>query len=417
MKKLLIMAMCLASAAGAFAQEDVLKNADRALKGEMPKYAEISKSLRGAMADPTTSGQARTWFLAGKSGFGQWDQALAALQLGSDVDRKASGRALIDGYKFYLHALPLDTVVDAKGKIKTKYSKDIVKAIVAHYNDFYNAGAFLYESEDFTGAYEAWDIYTSMPQMTDLLGKLAPEAPADTIMAQNLYNMGIFAYTAKMYPEATEAFYKATLYDYPGCDAFNNAIACAGMAGNNDRKFEIAKEAFEKRGSENAGYIGEIINGYIDRKQFGNAMEWLDRAIAADGSNAQLYNAKGILVESQIPEDASPEVVQKSNEEALELYKKAVELQPENGMWNYHYGRMLSNKGVRIVDASAELPASEYNKVLEQQVFPIYREAIIYLEKAIAADPDNTRGALPLLRNIYYNLGDNENMQRIEAMQ
>ncbi|MDE6316035.1 MAG: hypothetical protein K2L71_06180, partial [Muribaculaceae bacterium] len=266
-------------------------------------------------------------------------------------------------------------------------------------------------------AYEACDIYTSMPQMTDLLGKLTPEAPADTTMAQNLYNMGIFAYTAKMYPEATEAFYKATIYDYPGCDAFNNAIACAGMAGDNDRKFEIAKEAFAKRGSENSGYIGEIINGYIDRKQFGNAMEWLDRAIAADGSNAQLYNAKGILIESQIPEDASPEVVQKSNEEALELYKKAVELQPENGMWNYHYGRMLSNKGVRIVDASAELPASEYNKVLEQQVFPIYRDAIIYLEKAIAADPDNTRGALPLLRNIYYNLGDNENMQRIEAMQ
>lgn len=417
MKKFMIMALCVASAAGAFAQEDVLKNADRALKGETPNFVEISKSLRGAMADPTTANEARTWFLAGKAGFGQWDQALAALQLGGDVDRKASGRALLDGYKFYLKALPLDTVVDAKGKVKTKYSKDIVKNILAHYNDFYNAGAFLYEANDNAGAYEAWDIYTSMPQNTDLFGKAAPEAPADTIMAQNLYNMGIFAYSAQMYPEATEAFYKATLYDYPGCDAFNNAIACAGMSGDNDRKFAIAQEAFAKRGKENTGYIGEIINGYIDRKQFDNAMQWLDRAIAEDASNAQLYNAKGILVESQIPEDAAPEVAAAANEEALQLYKKAVDLQPENGMWNYHYGRMLSNKGVRIVDSSSELPAAEYNKVLDEQVFPIYREALIYLEKAIAADPDNTRGAIPLLRNIYYNLGDDENMKRIESLQ
>lgn len=416
MKKIMLMALCLGVASSAFAQEDVLKAAERGLKEEAPKYQEISQSLRRAMADPTTANDVRTWYLAGKSGYGEWDAAYAALTLGQNANKTAASHALIDGFKFFSKALPMDTVVDAKGKVKTKYSKDIVKKIAENYKNYYTAGAFLYEAEDYAGAYEAWDIYTSLPFMTQL-GKLAPEAPADTTMAQDFYNMGIFAYTAKMYPEATDAFMKATEYDYPGCDAFNNAIACAGMAGDNDRKFEIAQIAFQKRGNESTGYIGEIINGYIDRKQYDNAMQWLDKAIAATPDNAQLYNAKGILVESQIPEDAPADVANKANEEATADYKKAVELEPENGMWNFHYGRMLANKAYRISEAAGELPTVEYNKLIDEQVKPLQKEAAEYLEKAIATDPDNTRNALPMLRNIYYNLGDDTNMKRIEELQ
>ncbi|MDE7388101.1 MAG: hypothetical protein K2M97_02470 [Muribaculaceae bacterium] len=419
MKKFMIMALCLCAATGAFAQEQVLKDADRALKQEAPDYASVSKSLRTIMGDPNAANDVRTWYLAGKAGTGQYSTGYQALTLGQPVDRKAMSRALVDGFRFYLRALPLDTVIETKGdkvKVKTKYSKDIVKSIAEHYNDYYTAGAILYEEKDFSGAYEAWDVYTSIPFMTQL-GKLKPEVPADSIMAENLYNMGMFAYSAEMYPEATDAFLRATEFNYPGCDAFNNAIACAGMAGDQDRKFEIAKLAYAHRGSENPGYIGEIINGYIDRKQNDQAIEWLDKAIADTPENAQLYNAKGILIESSIPEDADAATVEAGNEKALVFYKKAVELEPEGAMWNFHYGRMLANKGYRLSDASADLPTAEYNKMREEQILPLFKDAAVYLEKAIAVDPDATRNALPILRNIYYNLGDADNMKRIEDLQ
>lgn len=416
MKKLMILALCLGAAtAGLSAQEQVLKDAERALKAENPNYGAISQSLRGAMADPTTKDDVRTWYLAGKSGFGEWTNGYAKMMLGQGVDKKAMSHGLIDGYGFFCHALPLDTVVDAKGKVKTKYSKEILKNIATNSENFYNAGAFLYEEKDFGGAYEAWKIYTDLPFMTQL-GKDAPAVPADSIMAQNLYNMGIFAYTAEMYPEASEAFAKAAAYDYPGCDAYNNAIACAGLAGDKARKMELAKIAFEKRGSENPGYIGELINGYIEDKQYDEAQQWIRRAIENDPTNAQLYNALGILIESQIPEDADAETVGKASEEVMGCYKKAVDLQPEGAMWNYHYGRMLANKAYRIGEAANDLPTAEYNKVRDEQVLPLFKEAATYLEKAISIDLDNTRQALPMLRNIYYNLGQNEDMERIQAL-
>lgn len=420
MKKFVMIALCAAGAAtGAFAQEQVLKDAERALKQEAPKYAEIGQSLRAAMADPVTAADVRTWYLAGKAGYGQYNEGFQAMTLGQTPDKKAISHAIVDGFKFYSKALTLDTIREVKGdkvKVKTKYSKDIVKTIADNYQNYYNAGALLYEEKDYAGAYEAWDIYNSLPFMTQL-GKSAPAVPADSIMAENLYNMGLFAYNAQMYPEATEAFLRATEYDFPGCDAFNNAIACAGMSGDNERKFEISKLAYQKRGSENAGYVGEIINGYIERKQNDQALVWIDKAIEAEPGNAQLYNAKGILVESSIPEDADAATLEAGNEEALGYYKKAVELEPEGAMWNYHYGRMLANKGYRMSDASADLPTAEYNAMRENEILPIFKQAASYLEKAIAADPESTRNALPMLRNIYYNLNDADNMKRIEDMQ
>ena len=201
-----------------------------------------------------------------------------------------------------------------------------------------------------------------------------------------------------------------------GNDAFDNAIACANMAGNKDRAFEIAHMAFEKRGNDNPAYIGELINGYIDRKQYTAALEMLDKAIAAAPDNAQLYNAKGILLESQVTEDMDAAKAQALNDDAFGYYKKAAELAPDNGVYQYHYGRVIANKAYRINDASSNLDNAAYNKMREEQVLPLFKEAVIYLEKGIQLDPDHTHNALPILRNIYYNLNDAENLKRIESM-
>lgn len=419
MKKLMILACCAATVLGAAAQEAVLKNADHAMKVDGVKRHDVRAMLKGAMQDPATKNNPKTWYLAGKNEFANWAEQFQNLTLGRDADRKDMGQSMIDGFNYFMTALPLDTIreVNSKGevKIKTNYSKKIVKEIIANSENFYNAGAFLWEANDAAGAYQAWSIYTSLPTLPQL-DKDAPAAPADSVQAQNYYNMGIFAYTAKMYPEATEAFVKATEYDYPGNDAFDNAIACANMAGDKDRVFEIAHIAFQKRGDQNPAYIGELINGYIDRKQYTEALAMLDRAIEATPANAQLYNAKGILLESQISEDTPADQAAAANDEAFGYYKKAAELDPSNGLFQYHYGRVIANKAYRINDASSELDNAAYNKVREEQVLPLFKEAVEYLEKGIAIDPDHTRDALPILRNIYYNLGDAANLERIESM-
>ena len=54
-----------------------------------------------------------------------------------------------------------------------------------------------------------------------------------------------------------------------------------------------------------------------------------------------------------------------------------------------------------------------YGKKLAALVNPIYREALPYLEKSYAINPDNDE-LINALRDIYYKLGEAEKLQAIE---
>ncbi len=158
MKKLLLLACGLVISGAAFAQEQVLKEAERMLKVEVPDHDKVASMLQGAMSDPATASNVKTWYLAGKNGFQTWQTGYEQYMQGNQPDKQKMSKALVDGYSYLLKALPMDTIVDPKGKVKTKYSKDIVKMIAGNASAFHDAGVFLYESNDMGGAYRAWEI-------------------------------------------------------------------------------------------------------------------------------------------------------------------------------------------------------------------------------------------------------------------
>ena len=69
----MILACCVATAFGAVAQQQVLKDADRAMKSEGPKRHDIRAMLKGAMTNAETANDVKTWYLAGKNEFGNWN--------------------------------------------------------------------------------------------------------------------------------------------------------------------------------------------------------------------------------------------------------------------------------------------------------------------------------------------------------
>lgn len=414
MKKLILLAFGLCLAGTAAAQQQTLKEAERMLKVEVPDHGKIAQILKGAMTDPSTANDVKTWYLAGKNGFQTYTTGYEQFQQGNQPDKVNMSRALLDGFTYFMRALPLDTIVDAKGKVKTKYSKDIIKLIAANSSSFHDAGVFLYEANDLGGAYTAWDIYTSLPTMTQL-GKLAPKADNDSTLGATYYNMGIFAYQAKMKEEAMGAFLKAARVGH-GEVAYDNALAMATELQDRDMIQTIANEAFAKYGKQS--YIAELVNLYIRDKEYDNALAMINKAIAGDPSNAILYNVKGVLIENQVnDENIAPEVAAKANAEALELYKKATELNPDNAEAHYNYGRMLANKGYKISDDAYELSAKEFNELNQREITPLFQQAAQELEKAIAIDVENNRQALKILKNLYYNLKDDKNMHRIEEIE
>lgn len=414
MKKLLLLACGLCLTGIAFAQESVLKDAERMLKVEVPDHAKIATMLKGAMADQTTAGNVKTWFLAGKNGFQTWQTGYEQYLQGANPDKVNMSRALVEGYSYLLKALPMDTVVDEKGKVKTKYSKEIVKLISQSPSSFHDAGVFLYESNDLAGAYHAWEIYQELPTLT-FLGKAAPAPDNDSIRAADLYNMGIFAYQAGMKPEAMESFLRSGRLGH-GEVAYDNALAMASELGDREKIAEIANEGFSKYGKQ--AYIAELINLYIREKQYDMALEMLDKSLEANPNSAVLLYSKGVLVENQVNEDGvSPEVVKEANAQALELYKQAAEADASNAEAHFHYGRMLANKAYAMSDDATDLSVAEYNKLKADTLDPLFKQAAEELEKCIAIDKEANRQAFGILKNIYYNLNDEANMNRVSELE
>lgn len=412
--------MLLACAAmftgAAFAQESALKEAERGLKVEVPDHGRIASLLEGAMTDPSTANLAKTWYLAGKNGFQTFQTGYEQFQVGAKPDLVNMSRAIVNGYDYYMKALSLDTIVDAKGKVKTKYSKDIVKTLAGSSQNFNDAGVWLYEANDLKGAYQAWNIMMGLPHMPQL-GKLAPAEQPDSVQASTYYNMGIFAYQADMKREALDAFLKSARKGF-GETAYDNALAMATELEDMPLIEQIATEAFQKFGKQN--YIGSLVNIYVKKGEYEKALEMINKALESNPESAVLYSVKGVLVENRTNEEGLPKAeIDRLNEEAIGYYKKATELDPNNAEAHYHYGRMIANRAYNISDSdeAAAMTTAEYNNLKETVIKPLFVQAAGELEKAIAIDKEANRQAFTILKNIYYNLDDEENMERIRALE
>ena len=403
MKKISVLGLCLLTLGTASAQKQLVKEVEREMKGNAASYPESVKKLAPAFTNQETATDASTFYVAGKGAFDYYDQQSVFAQMGKEVNKKQIGLSILEGYDYMNKALPLDTIVDAKGKVKTKYSKDIVKNVAAHYNDFNNAALYLWESEDYSNAVKAWELYTTLPSNPVYAKNI--KAPADTLMAEIMYNMGIGNSLAQNNEAALKDFRNAIAHGYTKKNAYDYAISAASQLQNPQAMAEIAEEAYALYGKEDSRYIGYMINNLIDKKEYAKADALIDKYIAEDPGNAQLYFVKGVLCDSEgKPEDS------------VEAYKKAIDLDPNNASALMQYGYKLYQQACDIdQNEGGNMSNQEYNNFRATKVDPLLKEAAGYLEKAYEID-DTMSDARQVLRSIYYNLNDEENLKRVENM-
>lgn len=404
MKKSSILGLCLIAGVSASAQMSLVKDVEHSLKGGSDDLAAALVNIQPALTNDESKGEAQTWFVAGKAGFELYDNLYAKKSIGQNVDGKQAGDAIVKGYEYMMTALPLDTIVDAKGKTKTKYSKDIVKTIAGHYNDFSTAAVLCWEAKDYPGAYKAWGIWVDLPNNKSL-GKNAPAAPADSVVSEMVYNMALAAWQMDSIPLALENMKRAKSMGYKKKNLYDYAISLAAQSKNNALVYELAEEAYPLYGKEDPKFLQLMINSRIENEKYDEAKQMLENAISADPNNAQLYNIMGILYEAQ-----------KDNDNAIANYRKATELDAKFAQSQYNLGRKLCEKAYAISDGASNLSQADYNKLVETEINPLFREAAEHLEAAYSIDPDNGSDALRYLRNVYYNLHDEENLKRVESL-
>ena len=400
MKKIIILSTAMLCGMSAFAQMNVLKDAERSMKAKEP-MKKVVEVVTPAFTNPETSGMAQTWYIPGKAAFNEYDNLLGLEAFGKlpENGKATMGANLLDGYDYMIKALSLDSITDEKGKIKTKYSKDIVNTLVGHYNDYNNNGINLWNLEDYKGAYKSWGIYLDMSAQP--LKFKGITVPHDTILCEIAYNQALAAWQAKDLQASLNCFLKSMDLGYNKKNIYDYAISVASELNDTTTLLSLARQAIPLYGNEDSNYIRFIINDYLVRKDFDNALVAINEAISQDPNNAEYYSVRGIIFDTQ-----------DKRAEAKDAYKQAMNIDPDNSKANYFYGRALYQDAYEASDKGPS-DVNEIDAYFKANVKPLLEEAAIYLEKANQLDPENA-DPLKLLENVYYSLNDEKKLEDVQ---
>ncbi len=372
-------------------------------------YEKAFNKFKPALTNEETCNHPGTWSLASRIKIEQFDKYMDNRRVGKNINIKAMGHTLIDAYDYGMKALQLDTipVLDKKGepvidkkthrpKVKTRFSKEVVNRLLDHHDNYRIVGSELYNIKDWDGAYQAWDDYCKMAARSDDPRWIKP----DSIVAEVRYYQGIAAWQKTDTIDAVRLFSVARHMGFDRKEAYDYALVCLNDLGNEAEVVRLAWEAYIKFGISDPQYIRILINNFINREDFSGANDLIDEAMAVNADDDELLNLKGLVVESQ-----------QGIFEALPYYQRCIELNDSNASGLFNVGRYFYNKAQETRQHS-----NLYGKRLANQVNPIYREALPYLEKSFAINPHNQE-LINALRDIYYKLGEGQKLQSIESIQ
>ncbi|MDE7459433.1 MAG: tetratricopeptide repeat protein [Muribaculaceae bacterium] len=400
MKKIILLGATIMCGLGAFAQANVLKDAERAMKAKEP-MKKVVEIVTPAFTNPETQSMSQTWYIPGKAAFNQYDELLGLEAFGKlpEDGKVTMGQNLLDGYDYMMKALSLDSVPDAKGKIKTKYSKDIVNTLVGHYNDYNNNAINLWNIQDYKGAYKSWDIYLSMSAQPEKYKGI--QMPADTLLSEIAYNQALAAWQAQDPKASLECFIKSKNMGYNKKQVYDYAISVATELGDSATLLSLASEAMPIYGDEDPLYLNLIINDYLIKQDYPNALKYINDAIAHEPNNPEYYVVLGVIYDTQ-----------EKRAEAKEAYNKALAADPNSAKANYYYGREIYQDAYEASDKGPS-DASQINAYFDSTVRPLLEESAKYLEKANQLDPENP-DPLKLLENVYYSLNDEAKLNDVQ---
>ncbi len=304
MKRILTFALCVAAIGAASAQKANVDQANK-LSGKSDQLNTARDLIQKAMDNGETKNDARTYFVAGKIEFDAYDNGVKAKMINPD-DPAAKATVMADelmkGYKYFLQALPLDSLPDAKGAVKPKFTKDIFGKITGHANDFLTAGADYYnENMYYPQAYEAFVTYAGLPA-SGMMGKMADIIPTDQV-ATAYFNAGLAAYLGKEFEKAANAFKQARTAGYEQPETYTYEIASwQAIASDESRAEEAQKNILEVAIAGNARYgieqplfINNMINSLVIADRIDDALNNLNALISANPDNAALYGLRGYV--------------------------------------------------------------------------------------------------------------------------
>ena len=370
-----------------FAQKSNVSKAKNKALMEVPDFAGARTDIKPALTDPTTKDLASTWHVAGMIGY---KESLSLLSTSTEV----KGKAIMESYPYFLNAYRLDSLPDAKGKIKPKFQKEIKAKIKEYFtnNILVSYGAGLYEKKDYDQTIKVFETYLGIPKLPMMNNELKLDSNYFTIK----YYTAIAATNAEYHDKAI------ALYEDLRDDGYQEIIVhqllCEEYQKVKDtvKYVNILKAGFEKFPQE-GWFLQNLINYYIFTNQSKDALTYLDNAISREPKMAQYHYVKGNLDESLGNLDA-----------ARADFDKALELDPNQAEAHAGIGRLFYNKAVKMSEAANDIRDNKQYNIAKKKADAVFAESIPYFKKASELKPEEMEYKRTL-KTLYYRLKmDNE---------
>jgi len=395
---LLIIGLSLATVT-AFAQKKAVSDAERISKEAKPNYDEARGLIKGALENPETKNDAKTWYIAGKIEDVQFTAENTKQILGQQPNEPVMYEALANSLPYFLKAYELDQQPDEKGKVKPKYAKSIIGTLSSNHVYYLNGGAFYFDQRDYKKACDFFEQYLNIADSPFFKDERVAQRDSNYMIVQfylavastQLENSELAIKNlkrAKDTPYRQNDVYQYLCYEYV---QIQDSV-------NLEKTLEEGMQVFP----DSSYYLLALIATYINTNRNDKAIQYLNTAISRDPNNSDLYQAMGSVFESI-----------KDYAKAEENYLKSVELTPENPIALSNIGRIYYNQGVnKLGEANLIQDVALYNQG-KNVAKDLFRKALPYFEKAYKASPDE-KEYMVALRSIYYNLDMGKEYGEIE---
>jgi tetratricopeptide (TPR) repeat protein len=252
-----------------------------------------------------------------------------------------------------------------------------------------NAGVENYNGKNFDEAIKSYQMAQQIrPQDTTayLYAAYAAEAKQDFATAKDTYS-------------------KLMAMNYKSPQMYGRLLQIAREEKNDAEAMKVVQQALQAY-PNNKAFMLEELNMYLTAGRGKEALDKIDRAIAADPTNSNLYAVKGSILDSN-----------KQPEQALAAYKKAVEVNPDNFDAQFNMGVYNYNKAAENFTKASKMDMATYQKSgkkLEADGKKYFEQALPHFEKALQLQPDD-RATISSLQKVYVRLGRNADAEKMNA--
>ncbi|MCI1187536.1 tetratricopeptide repeat protein [Hymenobacter sp. DH14] len=328
-----------------------------------------------AIVNEKTSGKAKTWFTRGQIYEGMLESPIYGKQL-------QPGEGVQKAYESYSKTIELDTK-------DGEFGKQAVPRLDGLYGRAFNDAVNSYNAKDYDKAIGSYKLASQIK-------------PQDTTAV--LYSA--YAYEAKQDFAGAKANYNQLLgMNYKSAAVYNRLLQIARQQNDNAEASKVLQQALAAY-PNNKNFMLEDLNASLAGGKGEDAIAKINKTIAADPTNSNLYAVRGSLYDTQ-----------KKTDLAVADYRKAVELDPKNFDAQFNLGVYNYNKAADAYTKASKMDLKTYQvsgRKLEAEGKKYFEAAIPYFERALELQP-NDRNTLTSLKKIYFRLGRTADSERLQA--